>query len=157
MHDPDVFLRQEVESASPAKLRWLLIRKAIGLCEAIDQLWSDKRNDEAGQWLLRIREIFGELLSGVTDPHNPSAKNVTDLYIFLLVTLEDVEKHQDRKQLRSMVEVLDIELGTWALFVQRENQPAGSEFDSPSRPHTALGASNHFASTTEWAGLNVEA
>ncbi len=158
MNDPDAFLRQEVESASPAKLRWLLLRKAIGLCEAVDQLWSEARFDDANQWLLRVRDIFGELLDGVTDSKNPAAESVADLYTFLLLMLENLEKGRDRVELRSMIEILEVELGTWDLFVRRESQShgAGVQFDSPSMPipHAGSGA---FAASTEWAGLNVEA
>lgn len=156
--DPDAFLRQEVESASPAKLRWLLLRKAIGLCQAVEQLWSDARFGEADQWLLRVRDIFGELLAGVTDPKNPAAESVADLYTFLLLMLENLEKGRDRVELRAMISILDVELGTWDLFVRREGQihGAGVQFDGPSRlePHAGPGA---FSVTTEWAGLNVEA
>ena len=158
MNDPDAFLRQEVESASPAKLRWLLIRKAIGLCQAVDQLWTEARFGEADQWLLRVRDIFGELLDGVTDAKNPAASSVADLYTFLLLMLENLEKGRDRIELRAMNEILEVDLGTWDLFVRRESQSqgAGVQFDSPSRPapHAGTGA---FSATTEWVGLNVEA
>ncbi len=155
MIDPDAFLRQEVESASPAKLRWLLIRKAVGLCQAVDQLWSEARFDEANQWLLRVREIFGELLAGVTDPENAAAQPVADLYAFLLKMLIAIEAGRDRKELQRAVEILQIELGTWELFVQSENQASGYRLDSQSRP-VPTGMSD-FAQATEWAGLNVEA
>ena len=158
VNDPDAFLRQEVESASPAKLRWLLLRKAIGLCQAVDQLWSEARVSEAAQWLLRVRDIFGELLDGVTDKANPAAQPVSDLYIFLLMMLENVEEGRDRVELASMIEILEVELGTWDLFVRRESQSQGSgvQFDRPSQhaPHAGSGA---FGATAEWAGLNVEA
>lgn len=155
MIDPDAFLRQEVESASPAKLRWLLIRKAIGLCQAVEQLWSDGRTAEAGQWLLRVREILGELLAGVTDSKNPVSKQVTDLYIFLLSSLSKAEISQNPTELQNVVDVLQIELGTWDLYVQRESQSSNVRFDGSTMP-APLGGVSDYASS-EWAGLNVEA
>ncbi len=149
VHDQDAFLRQEVESASPAKLRWLLLRKAIGLCQAVEQLWSDARYAEADQWLLRIRDIFGELLDGVTDPHNLASKPVADLYSFLLVMLESFEKNRDPIELRSMMEILEIEFGTWDLFVRRESQ--ASSHASENLRSVGLDSSR------EWTGLNIEA
>ena len=156
LNDPDAFLRQEVESASPAKLRWLLIRKAIGLCQAVDQLWNDARIDDASQWLLRVRDIFGELLDGVTDPKNDAARPVADIYIFLLAMLESLEKSRDQQALHTMIEILEIDLGTWELFVQRENQDSGFHVESPPQPNPHRDTID-FSNSAEWSGLNVEA
>jgi hypothetical protein len=133
------------------------------LCQAVEQLWTESRYAEADQWLLRVRDILGELLDGVTDPKNPASKPLADLYTFLLVMQEGLEKGRDRIELQSMIEILEIEFGTWDLFVRRERQAGslasefgGSEFGRPnvSAPHTG---SVGFAAPSEWAGLNVEA
>ncbi len=155
MIDPDAFLRQEVESASPAKLRWLIIRKAIGLCQAVDQLWNDSRNEDAIQWVLRVREILCELLDGVTDAKNPAAKQVSDLYTFLLRSLAKAELTRDRRELQNIADILQIELGTWELYVQRESQPSSFRLDGTNIP-APMGNTSDYASS-EWAGLNVEA
>jgi flagellar secretion chaperone FliS len=160
VNDQDAFLRQEVESATPAKLRWLLLRKAIGLCQAVEQLWSDARHADANQWLLRVRDIFGELLDGVTDPQNPASKPTADLYSFLIIMLDGVEKGRDPVELRSMIEILEIEFGTWDLFVRRESQVGslGGERGGhgQSLPAQCAGIVG-FAESGEWASLNVEA
>ena len=155
MIDPDAFLRQEVESASPAKLRWLLIRKAIGLCQAVDQLWNDNRKEDAVQWVLTVRDILCELLDGVTDSKNPAAKQISDLYTFLLRSLASAELGHDRRELQNVTEILQIELGTWELFVQRESQPSSFRIDGTNIP-MPIGNTSDYTST-EWAGLNVEA
>lgn len=120
MSDPDVFLIQEVESASPAKLRFLLIRKALGLCQACVSMWEEKRFEEASSWLIRVREILAELLNGVTDRTNPAANNVADLYVFLLKTTLNSEQNRDLVALRTVAEILEIELVTWDTFVRKE-------------------------------------
>ncbi|MFO0923874.1 MAG: hypothetical protein U0905_15440 [Pirellulales bacterium] len=61
------FLLQEIELASPAKLRWLLIRKAHGLCQMVDAFLEKKEKLQANNWLLLVQDILGELLAGVTD------------------------------------------------------------------------------------------
>ncbi|MDZ4849493.1 MAG: flagellar export chaperone FliS [Pirellulaceae bacterium] len=155
MIDPDAFLRQEVESASPAKLRWLLIRKALGLCQVVGQMWEEGRTTEAGQWMLRVREIFGELLEGVTDPKHPTAKAVSDLYTFLLKALSKVEQNRDPKGLKDIIDILHIELETWGLFVHNESRSSDFNFGAPSTP-APTGRMGGYAAT-EWAGLNVEA
>ena len=153
--DPDAFLRQEVETASPAKLRWLLIRKAIGLCQATDQLWEERRWSDASQWIVRIRDIFCELLDGVTDPQNPAAQPIADLYTFLLKLLAASEAKQDRQELSKIVDILQIELGTWELYVHRESQNLDFQNSSQGLP-IPTGISSDYA-TSEWSGFNVEA
>jgi len=74
MIDPDAFLRQEVESASPAKLRWLLLQKAHGLTISIRELWLQNRADEAVQWMILTQDIFTELLEAIVDPKHELAK-----------------------------------------------------------------------------------
>ncbi len=122
MVDPEVFLKQEVDSASPAKLRWLLIRKAVGLADVIDYLWGEGKHDEATQWWFRIRDILSELLDGVTDANNPAAKPISDLYIFLVKLAMEIQESQDRQELASFIEILKIEQETWDIYHRRESQ-----------------------------------
>jgi flagellin-specific chaperone FliS len=121
LNDPDVFLLQEVESASPAKLRFLLVRKAVGLCQACQSLWAEKRYDEAAGWMIRVREILGELLDGVTDRSNPAATSVVDLYIYLLKSVLVAEQSHDVSALKLITEILEIEQETWNSFVLNES------------------------------------
>lgn len=122
MQDADVFLKQEVESASPAKLRWLLIRKAVGLSEVVGQLWADGKDLEASQWWLRVREILTELLDGVTDKANPAAEPIADLYIYLTRMAIEIEATRDLQSLAAFTEILKIEQETWDIFHRRESQ-----------------------------------
>ncbi len=125
MQDPDIFLKQEVESASPAKLRWLLIRKAVGLSEAVEQLWAEGKDLEAAQWWLRVREILTELLEGVTDKTNPAAEPIADLYIYLSRLSIEIEATRDLQGLAAFTEILKIEQETWDIFHRRESQSEG--------------------------------
>ena len=120
MIDQDTFLRQEVESASPAKLRWLLLQKAHGLTLIIRDQWQQGRAFEARQWVILIQDIFTELLAGVVDPKHELAHQQSDLYVFLskLIVLSD--QSQDIAALNSMREILEIEKNTWEMFVRRE-------------------------------------
>ena len=120
MLDRDAFLRQEVESATPAKLRWMLIRKAIGHCHSIEQYWKNEDWHAGMQWLIAVQDILNELLAGVTDKENAYAKQIADVYIYLLK--EAFEAGRDRliAKIRNVREVLEIDLESWRLFVERE-------------------------------------
>lgn len=121
MIDPDAFLRQEVASASPAKLRWLLLRKAHGLTLVIRDLWSKGEAFQAKQWVILIQDIFTELLSGVVDSKHELAKQQSDLYVFLSKLIVLADQNQDVHSLDSLTEILEIERDTWEMFVRRES------------------------------------
>ena len=120
MTDTDAFLRQEVESASPAKLRWLLLQKAHGLTVAIRELWLENRADEAIQWMILTQDIFTELLEGIVDPKHELAKQQSDLFVFLTKLVIVAGQTQDVHTLESVTEILEIEKDTWEMLVRRE-------------------------------------
>ena len=131
MIDIDAFLRQEVESASPARLRWLLLQKAHGLSIHVRDLWLNGKSDDAQQWLILIQDIFTELLSGIIDPKHELAKQQSDLYIFLIKLLVQSGQTQDVHSLNSLTEILAIEKDTWEMLVRRE--VSGSTSFQPQR------------------------
>ena len=120
MIDNDAFLRQEVESASPAKLRWLLLQKAHGLTISVQDLWLQGNADEAKQWVILIQEILTELLEGIVDPRHELAKQQSDLFIFLIKILVLSDQTQDVQTLESLTEILQIEKDTWEMLARRE-------------------------------------
>lgn len=131
--DVNPYLQQEVLSASPLRLRWMLIQRSVDLCGLVDQMWSTGQVDLSKQWLLRIREILGELLHGVQDADNPLSKSLTDFYLYLLQLAFEVEKNQDRERLSVLADLLAIESETWRLVVEK----AGNE-SAPQLPAVAL-------------------
>ncbi len=118
--DANPYLQQEVLSASPARLRWMLIGRAVELCRFVDQLWASGQRTLGNQWLLRIREILGELLDGVKDAQNPLSAPICDFYLYLLQITLEVEQRQDRKRLNVLAELLAIEAETWRLVIDRD-------------------------------------
>lgn len=116
------YLEQEVLSASPIRLRWMLIQRAEELCGEVRRLWGLGKQEQAKGWLLRIREILGELLDGVQDQHNPVSQPVSDFYVFLLQLLSEAENHLDSDKMDTLGELLHIENETWQMVVQQ--QPA---------------------------------
>lgn len=117
--DSEAFLRQEVESATPAKLRYLLLQKAHGLTEIVRDQWQNGQVSESRQWVIRIQEIFGELLDGIVDPKHELAKQQSDLIIFLLKLVVLADQTQDLQALNSVREILEIEKDTWGMLARR--------------------------------------
>ena len=119
------YLQQEVYSASPARLRWMLIRKASELCTVVSQMWESDSPEQADQWLLRIRDILGELLSGVTVADDELGSKVTDFYIFLIQLVTELESQRSTDRLATLQELLEIEQETWRQFIEAEASSGG--------------------------------
>jgi flagellin-specific chaperone FliS len=113
------YLQQEVFTASPFQLRWMLIQRAEALCGFVQQLWLAGDDLQAASWLLRIREILGELLDGIKDKDNPVSQQVSDFYVYLLQLLTRVERTRDAEKLKTLEELLQIENETWKQVVQK--------------------------------------
>lgn len=146
MHAGDIeinpYLQQEVLSASPVRLRWMLIRRAEEVCNLVIQLWNEQLFSHGDQWLLRIREILGELLDGIQDPSNPVSRQVADFYIFLLQLTCEVEESRNTDRLLIMRDLLAIESETWRLLVEKQGREdgAGPRTAGEFTPPPALGA-----------------
>jgi flagellin-specific chaperone FliS len=156
VYDPDAFLKQEVESASPARLRWLLLRKAVSLTEGIEHLLAEGRKNEVSQWWLRIQEILVELLDGVTDRSNPAAEATADLYVFLLKTSRELLTHYQAKLAKDFLEILKMEQQTWELFLSQQN-PGPSGDPPPGRNSSTPATHLPFAFAAVDGGLSLEA
>jgi len=143
-NDPiDRFLHLEVESASPAKLHWLLLQRAHSLSVIIAELWRKNEFQAAQQWVIRVRDILTELLEGIVDPKHPLAKQQSDLYVFLSALLATAEHGREIAAMEDLREILEIEMTTWEMLVKREamgtsativphleNAPTGFDFSA---------------------------
>lgn len=124
--DPiDRFLRQEVDSASPAKLHWLLLQRAHSLAVRIGDLWERGEYQSAEQWVVLVRDILTELLAGIVDPSHTLARQQSDLYIFLSALLANAEHGRDVTALKDLREILEIEMISWEMLVKRESLAGG--------------------------------
>ena len=140
------YLQQEVMTASPIRLRWMLIQRAEELCDLVQLLWNDGETAKGMQWLIRIREILGELLNGVTDSENPLGKSVADFYVFLIQLVTEVEQSHSPERLATLKELLVIEKETWRQVVEKtesEQVSPGAPLQDPS--HGSLAGNSHIS------------
>lgn len=148
LSDPiERFLQQEVASASPAKLHWLLLRRAHSLTVTIGDLWSKGDFQNANQWIILVRDILTELLSGIVDPSHPLARQQSDLYIFLSALLATAEQGHDQAALKDLKEILEIEMISWEMLVQKEAREgtAPSQTSQPKGDPQQTGSSFDFS------------
>ena len=128
----DQYVQNTVLSASPARLRLMLLDRSVALVEAI----LDHRRRDAqtltDERTLTLRDILGELLSGVTRDSNELTVRIADLYVFLLQELTRAEQEPGLERIDSIGKILRIEQETW-----RQVCEAAAKRNNPTRADAA--------------------
>ncbi|HEX5104731.1 MAG TPA: flagellar export chaperone FliS [Pirellulaceae bacterium] len=136
----DTYLETQITTATPQRLRLMLIEAAIREAKRTAEHWRINHNDEALETLIRCRAIVGELIAGVSDAQSPLARRVLGLYGFLFTSLTEAQLTRDAARLDAVVRILEEESQTWRqvctsppdLPPQRQT-PGHSEETAPSR------------------------
>ncbi|MAI74012.1 MAG: flagellar biosynthesis protein FliS [Rhodopirellula sp.] len=118
------YLESVVRVASPAKLRFMLIERAVGVCESLEAAWTENPRQGANENSLKLFELVNELLRGVVGSKQGDGedvcKQVADLYVFLLKHLLAAEQNSDVASIQEIRGVLQIEAETWKLACANE-------------------------------------
>ncbi len=109
----DAYLQTQVLTASPQRLRLMLIDGAIQQADLTAQLWQDESHEQALEALIRCRGILSELIAGIRPDASPLAQKVLGLYIFLYTALTEAQLSHDRQKLAHVRRVLQSERETW--------------------------------------------
>ncbi len=139
------YLQTTVLTASPAKLRSLLLDRAVGLTQVIRVEREKNPERLVDQWTLRLRDILGELLSGITRQSGPLAVQVSDLYVFLLQQLTLAEQEPGTARIDSIGKILKIEQETWQLVCAEQatqQQATQQQASETSKPRSAVPVPN---------------
>ncbi len=143
------YLETAVSTASPAKLRLMLIERAAEVAGGLAASWRQGKGAESTQAAsLKLLELLNELLGGVTSSGDPELSHrVADLYVFLIQHLLAAEESNDSKAADEIATVLQIEAETWRAVCARESAArpgqavAGQASDD--RPHASSGLNLH--------------
>jgi flagellar secretion chaperone FliS len=108
------YLEAAVRTAPPARLRLMLIERGAELCKGISERWKASRPTSGyDEQTLHLSDILTELLSGVGRSDLPLAKQVSDIYVFLIQHLAKAETAGDAAMIDEIRRVLDTEAETW--------------------------------------------
>jgi flagellar protein FliS len=143
MHtDPrNSYLESQVLTATPQKLRLMLIEAALRAARQALNSWEEKLDSEANIALIRCREIISELLAAIRPDDSELTRNVSGIYVFLFKTLAEAQLHRDRAKVGEAIKVLEIEQETWRdVCEQMPNAPVPKTMvDSASGDHILRG------------------
>ena len=119
------YLETAVRTASPAKLRLMLLERAVGLCQVIARRWREKQPEFGyDEQTITLRDILTELLAGVGKSELPVALQVADLYVFLTKHLTSAEMMRDVTMIEEIQIVLETEAETWRIVCETATQNA---------------------------------
>lgn len=150
----DIYFETQVQTATPQRLRLMLIDGALRFGRLTLELWQTGENERAVESLIRCREIVSELLSGVHADESSLARQVTALYGYLFAALTEAQQTQDSTLLAAVVRVLDEERETWQqVCEQLTDRPvpaptanfASREEIAPSAVASVIGAAEAFS------------
>lgn len=116
----DQYLESMIATASPARLRLMVIERATEVARHLGQLWRDKPARGTNEHSLKLLELLSELLSGVTDNSVDVCRSVADLYVFLCQHLIAAEESGDPSMIDEIRLVLETEAETWRMVCARE-------------------------------------
>jgi flagellar protein FliS len=111
------YLETTVQSASPARLRLMLIERGIETAARLIISWQDKQLLGSNEHSLRLLDLINELLSGVrggtTSTEQELCQRIADLYVFLAKHLIAAEQYSDHQAIAEIKLVLETEAETW--------------------------------------------
>lgn len=118
-HSGSSYLQATVDSASPARLRLMLIERGVEVATALSDGYRTGENTGSNDLSIKLFDILSELLTGVTGSTNKKegeiCDQVADLYVFLMQHLLAAEQISDSSSVTEIAAVLQIEAETWRM------------------------------------------
>jgi flagellar protein FliS len=154
MSAQDIYLETQVTTATPQRLRLMLIDAAIRWAHMTVEHLRTERQAEAFETLIRCREIVSELMAGVKQDASPLSNQVLGLYSFLFNALTAAQHSHSIKSIEEVIGVLEEERQTWSLLCEQlVDAPAPSRALALSEERAPMTVS----SATATMGLSLDA
>lgn len=118
-HARDSYLESQINTATPQKLRLMLIEAAIRCGRQVVLHWEADDQGEALQKLTRCRSIVSELLASVKVEDDDLTQRVAGVYLFLYRALTEAQLTREAKIVEDVIRVLEIERDTWQLVCEQ--------------------------------------
>ena len=114
------YLATEVFTAAPQKLQLMLIEGAVRFGQQARALWQQRRDEEAGEAIIRCQEIVAQLLAGLRrEEPTELTRRVAGVYVFVLNSLVAAHVNRDEQKLADALDVLTEEQATWRAVCEK--------------------------------------
>lgn len=126
------YLESQVLTATPQKLRLMLIEGAIRFARQTMHHWEQGNNEQALETIIRSRSIVSELLASITVDQSELTRKVASIYLFVFRHLTEGQLRRDARLVEEAIRVLEAERETWSLVCeQMPEAPPKATDDSP--------------------------
>ena len=112
----DAYLENQILTATPQKLRLMLIEGAIRFARQAVAFWEQGQSDAGTEALCRSRRIVSELLSGIRPESSSLSSRVAGVYSFLFRTFSEALPQRDVRRVADALGVLEVEHETWRML-----------------------------------------
>ncbi|HZN35320.1 MAG TPA: flagellar export chaperone FliS [Pirellulaceae bacterium] len=159
----DAYLETQVNTATPQRLRLMLIEGALRQAQLAKTAWQESRPAGAAAALIGCRDIVVELLSGISPGDTPLVRQTLGIYAYLYSSLTELQQSRDAHELAGIIRVLEEEQQTWQevclALPHRVDTRAAVEERAPPRVGQALQPSygGPAASSAPIASMSIEA
>jgi len=128
----DVYLETQIRTATPQRLRLMLIEGALRFARQSLELWEDpQQRDARFDALSRCRSIVSELYATIKTEGFPVAATVKAIYLFLFQQLAEASFSKDPQKVRGVIRVLEQERETWQQLCAKMPEPPARDHSVP--------------------------
>jgi flagellar protein FliS len=123
----DAYLETQIATATPQRLRLMLIEAALRRARAAQEAWRAENVNDGAEAVSHCRNIISELISGIQPDQSRLAKQILGVYMFLFSTLVEAHLSRDADRLTDIIRVLEEERQTWqAVCEEITDRPVAS-------------------------------
>ena len=128
------YLQAEVQTATPQKLRLMLIEAAIKNVHRTKKAWDEERHEAAFESLSLAQDIVAELLSSLDKESNPElAGKIASIYVFIFRCLSEGGMTHDPQKMDDALRVLNSERETWKQVCEKFGSAVNGNAGSATR------------------------
>ena len=114
------YLVTQVMTATPQMLHLMLLEAALRQCEHARRLWSEAKDDVAGESLGKAQEILTELLASLNYGQQPElTRRIASVYSFVFRALVTAQVRRHEPSLADASRLLELERDTWREVVRK--------------------------------------
>lgn len=130
--EANAYLRTQVLTASPEKLRLMLLDGALRFARQAVEGMAAKDYEATYSGITQARAIVLELATSIRADVEPElAERVQSVYMFLYRELVDASLTRDQARLQKAIELLEYERETWSMLM---NKVAAERAANPAAP-----------------------
>ena len=114
------YLQAEVQTATPQKVRLMLIEATMKNIHRTKKAWEEERFEAGFDSLALAQDIVAELLSSLDKENNPDlASKIASIYVFIFRCLSEGGMTHDPQKLDDALRVLTSERETWRMVCEK--------------------------------------